>query len=201
MPRFDPDQYVDVQERIVRFWIDHPNGAIRTVMETAGSQFDAVVFKAGVYKDRNSDTPDATGYAAEERGADVRAGANFTSWHENAETSAIGRALANLGYATSRDNRPTKQEIQKVNRAQDAPQTHQKPPEPPKSTRSGNVIPKTAPMLSDAEAVAGFYSDIEHAPDSDALYQTGALIAASGIDDEGLRDAYRKRMAAFTSTS
>jgi CBS-domain-containing membrane protein len=37
---------------------------------------------------------------------------NYTSWLENAETSAIGRALANFNYAGSK--RPSREEMQKV---------------------------------------------------------------------------------------
>lgn len=116
--RFDPNSYVDVQERINRFWSEHPNGAIFTELDPS-STFDAVVFRALVFKERPvsggafQNTPDATGYASEMKGG---VGANTTSWHENGETSAIGRALANMGYATTREDRPSRQEMAKVAR-------------------------------------------------------------------------------------
>ena len=189
--------YLDVKDRLRWFRHEHPNGVILTEHIEINERI--AIFKATVhatptalYQD-DSANGSATGHGSETPG-------DFKDYIEKAETKAIGRALAALGYGTQ--FLPDDGE-----RIADAPverntaQTHQKPPEPPKSTRSGNVIPKTAPMLSDAEAVAGFYSDIAHAPDTDALYATGALIAASGIDDEGLRAAYRKRMAAFASTS
>jgi hypothetical protein len=117
MSRYNPDDYVDVADRISRFWTEYPDGAIRTELASPASAFTEVVFRAEVYKKRDSVTPDAVGYAAEKPGS----GANQTSWHENCETSAIGRALANMGYATSQKDRPSKQEMRKVNRAEPTP--------------------------------------------------------------------------------
>lgn len=120
--RFDPNDYIDVQQRINRFWSENPDGAITTDVVRGVGDFDHVVVLASVFKDRDGDRPDATGLAAEVRGDSPRDGANFTSWHENAETSAIGRALANMGYATSLKDRPSRQEMAKVTRGDDAPQ-------------------------------------------------------------------------------
>ena len=114
--RFNPGDYVDVSDRITRFWKEYPDGAIRTELASPASAFTEVVFRAEVYKQRENPQPDAVGYAAEKPGN----GANQTSWHENCETSAIGRALANMGYATSAKDRPSRQEMQKVNRSQEA---------------------------------------------------------------------------------
>ena len=115
--RFDPNDYVDVQERITQFWDKYPDGAIRTDLASPASSFTEVVFRAEIYKHRDHEKPDSVGYAAEKPGN----GANQTSWHENCETSAIGRALANMGAAKSRKDRPSKQEMQKVERAQPTP--------------------------------------------------------------------------------
>lgn len=120
--RFNPENYVDVQERINTFWKEWPQGSIQTEMLTDGAQFDAVVIKATVYRFAEDMQPAATGIASEVRGDNFKDGANFTSWHENCETSAIGRALANMGYAKNRTDRPSRQEMQKVERAQQAPQ-------------------------------------------------------------------------------
>jgi len=70
------------------------------------------LFKATVYKtgeDLEKGLPFATGYAFEIRETDLsisRDGkkyesVNYTSWTENAEESAIGRALDNAGYASN----------------------------------------------------------------------------------------------------
>jgi hypothetical protein len=116
MARFDLNSYVTVQDRITRFWQENPDGAIRTDLASNPSQFGQVVFRAEIYKHRDHERPDATGYAAEVSTDDPRGGPNFTSWHENAETSAIGRAFANMGYATSQKDRPSREEMQKVDR-------------------------------------------------------------------------------------
>lgn len=117
MPRFDPNDYIDVQERINQFWTDHPNGAINTTVEYA-KDYDHIIVKAAVWKERGDGIPDSTGIAGEERGP---TGPNQTNWTENCETSAIGRALANMGYATSLKERPSRQEMEKVNRLSDQP--------------------------------------------------------------------------------
>lgn len=116
-PRFDVSTYVDVQSRITRFWSEYPDGRIVVEVLSDPNQFDRLVVRADVYKHRDHSFPDASDIAAEERGADSRDGANFTSWHENCSTSAIGRALATMGYATTGGERPSRQEMEKVERS------------------------------------------------------------------------------------
>ncbi len=146
MARFDLESYVDVQERIARFWSEYPKGAILTQLVSEPSDFERVVFFAGVYKQQDQEGPDATGYAAETKGS---GGANQTSWHENAETSAIGRALANLGYATSGKDRPSRQEMSKADNAHTAPVVAVARPNAAKNTNvptkgsNGGVEPPT----------------------------------------------------------
>jgi hypothetical protein len=111
MPRFDLNDYVTVQERIVQFWKDHPDGAIRTQLESPSDCFDTCRYSASVYVDSLKPQPDAVGWAFERAGG---TGPNSTSHEENCETSAIGRALANLGYATSQKDRPSREEMRKV---------------------------------------------------------------------------------------
>jgi hypothetical protein len=121
MARFNLTDYVTVQDRITKFWAENPDGAIRTELASNPSQFAQVVFRAEVYKHRDHPHPDAVGYAAEVATDDPRGGPNYTSWHENCETSAIGRAFANLGYATSQTDRPSREEMEKVERGRSTP--------------------------------------------------------------------------------
>jgi hypothetical protein len=114
MPRFDLNDYVTVQERIVQFWKDHPDGAIRTQLESPSDCFDTCRYSAAVFVDRANPGPDATGWAVEKIAPPGDRGPNVTSHEENCETSAIGRALANLGYATSQKDRPSREEMRKV---------------------------------------------------------------------------------------
>lgn len=114
MPQFNLDNYETVEDRLRRFWADHPNGRVMTLMEHYDE--NRVVFRASIYFDAADLNPIATGYAEEVRGASP---VNKTSHVENAETSAIGRALANCNYAP-KGARPSREEMSKASR-QDAP--------------------------------------------------------------------------------
>jgi hypothetical protein len=63
------------------------------------------------HEDQHTNNPKASGLAFEIEGT---SGANKTSALENAETSAIGRALANAGY--SGNKRASREEMEKVAR-------------------------------------------------------------------------------------
>ncbi len=106
--RFDLSQYATVEERLVKFWQDHPDGAIIT--EIAHREGDTIIFKAYIYFERGGELV-ATGYAEEVKDASP---VNKTSYVENAETSAIGRGLANANYAMKK--RPSREEMQKAER-------------------------------------------------------------------------------------
>jgi len=110
MPGFNLDNYETVEDRLVKFWADHTNGRINTSIHYYDDT--RILVRAEVYFDREDATPVATGYAEEVRGASP---VNRTSHAENAETSAIGRALANCGYA-AKGSRPSREEMQKVER-------------------------------------------------------------------------------------
>lgn len=109
--RFDPSAYATVAERVRLFWQAFPNGRIATrlVSRTA----DGVVFEARVFRSADDQEPAATGWAAEREGdGDV----NAVACLENTETSAVGRALANLGFTAAKE-RPSLEEMQKAARA------------------------------------------------------------------------------------
>jgi len=100
-----------VEARLAKFWEDCPNGQVFTSIYHYDD--NRVVFKAEVYKDIADPRPVATGFAEEVRDASP---VNRTSHVENAETSAIGRALANWRYASKTQPRPSRQEMEKVQR-------------------------------------------------------------------------------------
>jgi hypothetical protein len=107
MMGFNLDNYESVKDRISRFYIDHPEGRILTeLVNEPGSLVEFAAFKASAYIGEN--ILKATGYAMEQQGQ----GVNKDAWVENAETSAIGRALANMDYAGTL--RPSKEEMGKV---------------------------------------------------------------------------------------
>jgi hypothetical protein len=116
MANFNPKDYETVAERIARFYKDNPDGRIVTENETTDQdrQVSTWVVKAFIFltsADQAKNLFKATGYAFEIDGQGM---ANKTSALENAETSAIGRALANAGY--SGDKRTTREEMEKVQR-------------------------------------------------------------------------------------
>jgi hypothetical protein len=104
---FNLDDYETVEERLVKFWKEHESGRIiTTLISGTSSQF---IVRAELYKD-GSQLIWATGLAEE---TVQGRGVNSTSALENCETSAIGRALANAGYAT-KGKRASREEMSKV---------------------------------------------------------------------------------------
>lgn len=107
--RFNPDEYEAVEDRLPKFWADHPKGRIVTDLRPSPPG-EWVVF-AALYREAEAE-PFATGLAHEVSGAGP---VNTTSALENCETSAIGRALANGGYAP-KGKRPSREEMAKTQR-------------------------------------------------------------------------------------
>jgi hypothetical protein len=107
---FNLENYETVKDRITRFYADHANGRILTeLVNNPDTLSEYAAFKAYAYLD---DVLKATGYAMEQKGQ----GVNRDAWVENAETSAIGRALANMDYCGTM--RPSREEMSKVNQEQ-----------------------------------------------------------------------------------
>lgn len=106
------ENYEPVEDRIRRFWADHEQGRILTdLIHRDERQY---IFRAEVFTDREDVRPAAVGYAEEVIGSSP---VNKTNALENAETSAIGRALANLNYAP-KAARPSREEMAKAQRGQ-----------------------------------------------------------------------------------
>lgn len=109
---FNLEDYETVEERLAKFWKEHPDGRIyTTLIEHTLQRF---IVQAAIYRTEVDAHPWTTGYAEET--VSTR-GVNSTSALENCETSAIGRALANANYA-SKGKRPSREEMAKVNNAQ-----------------------------------------------------------------------------------
>ena len=108
MAHFNLDDYETVEERLIKYWADNKEGRVFTrLIEHSATRF---IVEAHVYRNRDDVHPWATGLAEE---TVQGRGVNATSALENCETSAIGRALANAGYAT-KGKRPTREEMAKV---------------------------------------------------------------------------------------
>jgi hypothetical protein len=127
-------EYAPVAERVRLFYERYPSG--RIVTELVRKTTREVVFRAAVYRDVGEPDPAATGWACEREGdGDV----NTVACLENTETSAVGRALANLGFLAGRA-RPSAEEMAKAARAR---------------ARMGSVAPAGRPVASGAGHAAG----------------------------------------------
>jgi len=105
---FNLADYEPVEVRLEKFIKDYPAFRIATELEVV--EATRYIVKAYLFKDAKDSVAWATGYAEE---TVTNRGVNQTSALENCETSAIGRALANAGYAP-KGKRPSREEMGKV---------------------------------------------------------------------------------------
>lgn len=150
MARFDLSQYSTVAERIDLFWAKYPDGRIHT--ELVHFSPDQVVVKASVFTRFDDDMPTTTDYAEERPDTSP---VNRVSFVENCSTSAIGRALADLGGEFTGAKRPSREEMAKVQR-------HEAKVDAPKNfldlVQSATTLDELKQLWSDA--VAGGFSSV-----------------------------------------
>lgn len=107
---FDLSQYETVEERLEKWWKENENGSIQTeLVNRPNASPDEFVFVARLYRTTADAVPVATGWASE-----IRTGNSFNKFAcELAESSAIGRALANYIYS-KKGARPSRTEMERV---------------------------------------------------------------------------------------
>lgn len=136
MPRFDPADYVQVNERLELFRKEHPDwGLVSTLVHYDNER---VVVRAVVTNEEGREV--ASGLAEEVRDSSP---VNKTSAVENGETSAWGRALANLGYEVKRSI-ASREEMEKAQRLENPKPDRTKesvtaPPDPIKARQAKAV--------------------------------------------------------------
>lgn len=107
---FNPEEYETVKSRKDKFYEKYPEGSIIVELLNLESINTHAVFKASVFEtkqDQEKNLPRGIGYALEIRDKEKsisKSGKeyesiNYTSWTENCEESAVGRALDNAGYS------------------------------------------------------------------------------------------------------
>ena len=112
---FNLEDYEPVEERLEKWHAKYPDGRIETeILEHSATRFIVLCM---LYKTEADAKACASGVASE---TISDRGVNSTSALENCETSAIGRALANAGFA-AKNKRPSRTEMDKVNRAEYKP--------------------------------------------------------------------------------
>ena len=160
--KFDINLYTPVQQRIgtrpleATFIEDFPEGRIQTELVFHNNDFSLIIFKAAAYRTPEDPRP-TTGWAIEKQFIPKESrdyfNANVSSWVENCETSAVGRALANMGYTGTKAQRPSREEMDKVNRVAEA---HLPVPTPIPSVPRSEPVPPIAveaPVEAPVEAV------------------------------------------------
>jgi hypothetical protein len=175
---FNLEDYETVEERLAKFWKEHPDGRISTeVIEHTLQRF---IVKASVYRTEVDAHPWTTGFAEET--VSTR-GVNSTSALENCETSAIGRALANANYAT-KGKRPSREEMAKVNQAQPKPFAEKladkitvEKEDDPWTIKAVSPAPSAADAVALVQEVLGatkIDKDIPHCKHGERVWRTGS---------------------------
>jgi hypothetical protein len=165
MAKFNLEDYELVEDRLKKYWKENPEGRIETNVVHITDDGSCVTIKAEIMD--NDGRLVSTGIAQETKGDGF---ANTTSWMENCETSAIGRALANWKYQGSKKARPSREEMAKVERNSVTPTTDTKK----KAEESVAVSSATSPIEQIKEAGFGDTKGAKH--------PNGAL----AIDEDGL---------------
>jgi hypothetical protein len=175
---FNLEDYETVEERLVKFWKEHPDGRIST--EVVEHTLQRFIVKASIYRTEVDGQAWTTGYAEET--VSTR-GVNSTSALENCETSAIGRALANAGYIT-KGKRPSREEMAKVKAAEPKPFAEKlaekviMPVEDdPWTIKAVSPAPSAAEAITLVQDVLGatkIDKDIPHCKHGERVWRTGS---------------------------
>ncbi|HEY0099437.1 MAG TPA: hypothetical protein VGB76_10860, partial [Pyrinomonadaceae bacterium] len=157
-PRNDRfEDYVPVAERLEKFYERFPDGRVITNIIEHNLESGFVLMRAEVYRSPDDTQPAATGHAFEVRGESY---VNKTSYIENCETGAVGRALALLGFEVKRGI-ASREELEKSARMT-----------PEKVARAASVVDASASVPVKPRVEAG---EQGMSLDAEILQSAGAL--------------------------
>lgn len=160
MSKFDLENYETVDERIHKFYEMYPDGSISTDLFSEARPDGRLewICKASLRKQADGVIV-ATGWATEYEGANKFAPTNAP---ELAETSAIGRAIANLGFSKA-GKRPSREEMASARSQEDAP----------KKVQEDDPWSKGMELLGDALAAAPVMETTYSCSHGVMVYKTG----------------------------
>lgn len=179
MAKFDLDSYDTVETRLARFWEKHPEGRVLTTLVFHDER--RFIVKAEIFFDRQDQAPVAIGHAEEIVGASP---VNRTSALENGETSAIGRALANCNFA-SIGKRPSREEMEKVQRYKD---------EPRKPVKSAAPVEWAPDAIKAAEDIMTLLPTINLMSELRELWVKNQAILEVPLNGITLKDHFNRRV-------
>jgi hypothetical protein len=188
---FNLDDYEPVEDLLEKYWKEHEDGRIETELLEASK--DRFIVMARLYRTEADAKCWTTGIAEE---TVASRGVNQTSALENCETSAIGRALANAGYAT-KGKRPSKEEMNKVVIGNQQPVKAMYGAPGSKSAAIENALrtsiknePFTAPTLEDPAPVAWSVDEVAQSLNAEKVSekyycQHGERLRKEGTSKQG----------------
>jgi hypothetical protein len=185
---FNLEDYETVEERLIKFWKEHPDGRIATkLLDFTSGRY---IVQAFIYRTEVDQHPWSTGLAEETISG---RGVNATSALENCETSAIGRALASAGYAT-KGKRPSREEMVKVAAAKNNETLIEATKAKMKQT-TGEYVPvpveddpwtiKAAPPTQTIEEAVAMVKDVLGGTPTDESCRHGARVWKTGTTKAG----------------
>jgi hypothetical protein len=169
----DLSDYALVADRITLFYERFPAGRIVTELHSRTER--EVTFRALVYRGPADVQPAATGWASEREGDGE---INRVACLENTETSAVGRALANLGFTAS-SRRPSREEMEKAARLRSGRRVNLSVPGAAMEAYPARLALDADPLQRRANAVHDLLGLIERAEAIGFSERRGATLRAA----------------------
>ncbi len=182
------DGYIPVAERVEKFYGRFPDGRVVTHIIEHDADSGFILMRAEVFRTPDDAQPAATGHAFEVRGESY---VNKTSYIENCETGAVGRALALLGFEVKRGI-ASREEFEKAARMQpsDKGAARQAPPpvEEDGTTLDADILQSAGELGYDAAKVRKWVNQ---------KYEvTGGLESLTAQDKREVLKVFREKVQA-----